>query len=66
MEEQGRRCVSTVTDVRDLDATLAFVEEARGALGSVDILVANAGVTSLGSICTMDARPSGARPSTPI
>ncbi len=53
VEGQGRRCVSTVTDVRDLDATLAFVEQARDLLGSVDILVANAGVSSLGSICTM-------------
>ena len=55
VEEQGRRCVSTVTDVRDLDGTLAFVEEARDALGSVDILVANAGINALGSICTMGA-----------
>jgi len=53
VEEQGRSCLSSVTDVRDLDATLAFVEEAHDALGSVDILVANAGVSSLGSISTM-------------
>ena len=33
VEEQGRRCVSSVTDVRDLDATLAFVEEAHAAAG---------------------------------
>jgi len=55
VEEQGRRCVSAVVDARDLDATLAFAEETRAALGSVDILVANAGVSTLGSICTMDA-----------
>jgi SDR family mycofactocin-dependent oxidoreductase len=55
VEAQGRRCVSAVSDVRDLDATLAFVAGARDALGSVDILVANAGVSTLGSICTMDA-----------
>jgi len=55
VEEQGRRCVSSVTDVRDLDATVAFVEEARDHLGSVDIMVANAGISSLGSICTMSA-----------
>jgi SDR family mycofactocin-dependent oxidoreductase len=55
VEEQGRRCVSSVTDVRDLDATLAFVEEAQAVLGSSDILVANAGVSSLGSISTMTA-----------
>ncbi len=55
VEEQGRRCVSSVTDVRDLDATLGFVEQARAELGSVDILVANAGISTLGSICTMGA-----------
>jgi SDR family mycofactocin-dependent oxidoreductase len=55
VEAQGRRCVSAVSDVRDLDATLAFVAEVRDVLGSVDILVANAGVSTLGSICTMDA-----------
>jgi SDR family mycofactocin-dependent oxidoreductase len=55
VEEQGRRCVSAVADARDLDATLAFVEEARDELGSVDILVANAGISALGSICTMTA-----------
>jgi SDR family mycofactocin-dependent oxidoreductase len=55
VEEKGRRCLSSVTDVRDLDATLAFVEETHAALGSTDILVANAGVSSLGSISTMTA-----------
>ncbi|MGD0311814.1 MAG: mycofactocin-coupled SDR family oxidoreductase [Acidimicrobiales bacterium] len=55
VEAQGRRCVSAVADVRDLDAMLGFVSEARDALGSVDILVANAGISTLGSICTMDA-----------
>jgi SDR family mycofactocin-dependent oxidoreductase len=55
VEEQGRTCVSSITDVRDLDAVLAFVGDAQAALGSVDILVANAGISTLGSICTMDA-----------
>ncbi len=55
VEAEGRRCVSSVTDVRDLDATIAFVEEAHGELGSVDILVANAGINALGSICSMSA-----------
>jgi SDR family mycofactocin-dependent oxidoreductase len=55
VEEQGRRCVSSVTDVRDLEATMAFVEEARAVLGSTDILVANAGINSLGSINTLTA-----------
>lgn len=55
VEEQGRTCVSGVLDVRDLDATTEFVDGARDQLGSVDILVANAGVSTMGSICTMDA-----------
>ena len=55
VEAEGRRCLSAVADVRDLDAMIAFVDEAADALGSVDILVANAGVSTLGSICTMDA-----------
>ena len=55
VEEQGGRCLSSVTDVRDLDATLAFVDEAHAVLGSTDILIANAGVSSLGSISTMTA-----------
>ncbi len=54
VEEQGRACVSAVADVRDLDAMIAFVDGARDRLGSVDILVANAGVSTMGSICTMD------------
>ncbi|MGH9078754.1 MAG: mycofactocin-coupled SDR family oxidoreductase [Acidimicrobiales bacterium] len=55
VEEQGRTCVSTKTDVRDLDAMVTFVDDARDRLGSVDILVANAGVSTMGSICAMDA-----------
>ena len=55
VEEQGRRCVSSVVDVRDLGAMLEFVDRAQAELGSVDILVANAGVSAMGSICTMDA-----------
>jgi len=53
VEEQGRRCVSALTDVRDLEAVLAFVDGAQQELGSVDVLVANAGVSTMGSICTM-------------
>ncbi len=54
VEEQGRSCASAVADVRELDAMLAFVDGAKEELGSVDILVANAGVSATGSICTMD------------
>ena len=55
VEAHGRRCFSAVVDVRDLDATLDFVDGAAASLGSVDILVANAGVSSLGSIFTSGA-----------
>ncbi len=55
VEDQSRRCVSVVADVRELGAMVAFVDDARGALGSVDILVANAGISTMGSICHMDA-----------
>ena len=55
VEEQGRRCVSAIADVRDLDAVVGFVDGAKEELGSVDILVANAGVSAMGSICTMGA-----------
>jgi SDR family mycofactocin-dependent oxidoreductase len=55
VEAQDRRCVAAVADVRDLDAVTGFVDQARTALGSVDILVANAGISAMGSICTMTA-----------
>jgi SDR family mycofactocin-dependent oxidoreductase len=55
VEEQGRRCMSATVDVRDLGAMLAFVDGARASLGSLDILVANAGISTMGSICSMDA-----------
>ena len=55
VEAEGRRCVTATADVRDLDAVLAFVDGVAGELGSVDILVANAGVSTLGSIFDLDA-----------
>ncbi len=55
VEEQGRRCLSAVADVRDLEAMVEFADGVRSELGSLDILVANAGISTLGSICTMDA-----------
>ena len=55
VEAQGRRCLSAVVDVRELDAVIGFVDEVRSGLGSVDVLLANAGVSAMGSICTMDA-----------
>jgi SDR family mycofactocin-dependent oxidoreductase len=55
VEKEGRRCVSSVVDVRDLDAMVAFVDGVRSFLGSVDILVANAGVSAMGSVCDLTA-----------
>lgn len=55
VESEGRRCVTATADVRDLEAMLAFVDGVAGELGSVDILVANAGVSTLGSIFDLDA-----------
>ncbi len=51
----GRRCESALVDVRSLSDVLTFVDRVVGEFGSVDILVANAGVSTLGSICTMGA-----------
>ena len=59
VDAAGRRCVSEVVDVRDLDAVIAFVDEAQASLGSVDIMVANAGVTAIGSVCDMTASQWG-------
>jgi SDR family mycofactocin-dependent oxidoreductase len=56
VEEHGRRSMTSVTDVRDLGAMVAFVDRVAEVLGSVDILVANAGVSAMGSLLTMDAR----------
>jgi SDR family mycofactocin-dependent oxidoreductase len=55
VEAEGRRCVAATADVRDLDAMIAFVDGVVDELGKVDILVANAGVSTLGSIFDMDA-----------
>jgi SDR family mycofactocin-dependent oxidoreductase len=55
VEAEGRRCVAVTADVRDLDAMIAFVDGVVAELGSADILVANAGVSTLGSIFDMDA-----------
>jgi len=57
--ELGRRCVSAVVDVRGLAEVISFVDNAQTLLGSVDIMVANAGVSAIGSVCTMDATEWG-------
>jgi SDR family mycofactocin-dependent oxidoreductase len=48
IEALGRRCLPLVADVRDGEAVRAAVATAAGQLGSVDILVAAAGIDSWG------------------
>ncbi len=55
VEAEGRQCLAATVDVRDLDAMIGFVDRVRGELGSVDILIANAGVSTLGSVFSMNA-----------
>ncbi len=47
---EGVRCAPHVADVRDLAAMIAIVADAEAALGSVDIAIANAGVSRMGMI----------------
>jgi SDR family mycofactocin-dependent oxidoreductase len=44
--ETGRRVVSRVVDVRDMAALQAFVDEGVGELGRLDVVIANAGISS--------------------
>jgi SDR family mycofactocin-dependent oxidoreductase len=50
IEELGGLCLPIVVDVRDGAAVSAAVEETVSTLGSLDILVANAGVVSTGPL----------------
>lgn len=50
VEAEGVRCMSRVADVRDLDAMLDVVAAVEAELGSVDIAIANAGVSRMGMI----------------
>jgi SDR family mycofactocin-dependent oxidoreductase len=43
---KGRRAITAVVDIRDLDRLRAAVDEAVGELGRLDIVVANAGICS--------------------
>ncbi len=55
VEAEGARCVAVRGDVRDLDGMIAFVDGVVEELGSVDIIVANAGVSTMGSVFELDA-----------
>lgn len=50
VEELGGLCLPMPVDVRDAAAVNAAIEETVAALGSLDILVANAGIVSTGPI----------------
>ena len=45
--EAGGRAVAVPADVTDRDAVFAMVEEAAGQLGSLDVMVANAGIAQV-------------------
>jgi len=55
VEAAGRRCVAEIVDVRHLDAVIGLVDRAATRFGSVDIMVANAGISAVGSVCELDA-----------
>jgi SDR family mycofactocin-dependent oxidoreductase len=44
VEKTGRRVISGIVDVRDLDALRSIVDGAVGQLGHLDVVVANAGI----------------------
>ena len=46
VSEYGRRAITAVVDVRELDALKAAVDEAVADLGRLDVIVANAGICS--------------------
>ena len=46
VQAKGRRIVSATVDVRDFDGLKEAVDDAVGTLGRLDIIVANAGITS--------------------
>ncbi|KAA9156342.1 mycofactocin-coupled SDR family oxidoreductase [Amycolatopsis acidicola] len=49
VEKQGRRVVTVRADIRDLGALEKAVGDAKETLGSLDIVVANAGISTLGA-----------------
>jgi (+)-trans-carveol dehydrogenase len=48
--ETGRRCVAVEADVRDRAAMARFVDQTVSELGGIDIVCANAGIFSFGSV----------------
>jgi len=56
IEGLGRRAILSKADVRDLPALAAAVGAAVASLGRLDIVVANAGIFSLGAVLDMHER----------
>jgi (+)-trans-carveol dehydrogenase len=52
--ELGRRAVAVVADVRDLDALTDAVDRAVAEMGRLDVVCANAGITSAAPVTTLD------------
>lgn len=53
VEAHAVRCLAVKADVRDAQAARSLVDQALGALGGLDFVVANAGVTLEGPLATM-------------
>ena len=64
VEAQDRRIVATQADVRDFDALKAAVDDGVAQLGRLDIVLANAGIASLGGPVQDMAAATGRTPST--
>ena len=54
VEATGRRCLSMTADIRDSDAMALVVDAAMDTFGTIDICVANAGVTGYGRFHELD------------
>lgn len=53
VESVGGECLATRVDVRDPEAVRDWVEESRERFGSIDILLANAGIAAFGPVRDM-------------
>jgi SDR family mycofactocin-dependent oxidoreductase len=52
---EGRRCLTYQADVRDLDALCRVADEVVATWGRIDVLIANAGILTVGEIAQMSA-----------